>query len=167
MNTFRGVFLAGFLLCLSMVLIAAYFQFVVGLEPCPLCIFQRMLVMVAGLFFLLGALHNPRAGGRRVYGFLVTLSATLGALISGRHVWLQNLPEDQVPSCGPGLNFILDNFPLTQALDMILRGSGECAEVQWTLFGLSIPAWTLLAFIIMALAGLSQLFGRHKRPNLF
>jgi len=96
--------------------------------------------------------------GVRIYGFIAGILAILGACISTRHVWLQNLPEEQVPSCGPGLNFMLDNFPLGDAINMVLRGSGECAEVLWTFIGLSIPAWTLLAFILLAIVSLSQLF---------
>lgn len=165
MNSFRGVFLTGFLACLSMLLVAGYFQFIEHLDPCPLCIVQRLLVLVVGIVFLLGAMHNPISGGRRVYGFLVVLAAGLGAAIAGRHVWLQSVPEEQVPSCGPGLNFILDNFPISQAIDMVLRGSGECADVLWTFLGLSIPAWTLVAFVVMILVGLKQLFGRHKQPD--
>lgn len=165
MNSFRGVFLTGFLLCLSMLLVAGYFQFIEHLDPCPLCILQRLMVLAVGFVFLLGLIHNPIDTGRRVYGFLVVLFAGLGAAIAGRHVWLQSVPEDQVPSCGPGLNFILDNFPISQAVDMVLRGSGECADVLWTLLGLSIPAWTLVAFVVMIIAGLTQLFGRHKRPD--
>ncbi|KGM06464.1 Periplasmic thiol:disulfide oxidoreductase DsbB, required for DsbA reoxidation [Methylophaga thiooxydans] len=165
MNSFRGVFLTGFLVCLSMLLVAGYFQFIEHLDPCPLCIVQRLLVLVVGIVFLLGAMHNPISGGRRVYGFLVVLAAGLGAAIAGRHVWLQSVPEEQVPSCGPGLNFILDNFPISQAIDMVLRGSGECADVLWTFLGLSIPAWTLVAFVVMILVGLKQLFGRHKQPD--
>ncbi|WP_273150158.1 disulfide bond formation protein B [Methylophaga thiooxydans] len=165
MNSFRGVFLIGFLVCLSMLLVAGYFQFIEHLDPCPLCIVQRLLVLVVGIVFLLGAMHNPISGGRRVYGFFVVLAAGLGAAIAGRHVWLQSVPEEQVPSCGPGLNFILDNFPISQAIDMVLRGSGECADVLWTFLGLSIPAWTLVAFVVMILVGLKQLFGRHKQPD--
>ncbi|EGL55931.1 MAG: disulfide bond formation protein B [Pseudomonadota bacterium] len=165
MNSFRGVFLVGFLACLSMLLIAGYFQFIEHLEPCPLCILQRVMVFVAGVFFLIGAIHNPVTTGRRVYGFLVLLAAGIGAAISARHVWIQNLPEDQVPSCGPGLNFILENFPLSQAVDMVLKGSGECADVLWTFLNLSIPAWTFIAFIVMCLVGLKQLFGHHKHPD--
>lgn len=165
MNTFRGIFLVGFLACLSMLLVAGYFQFIEHLEPCPLCILQRLMVLIAGIIFLLGAIHNPVSVGRRVYSLLLLLAAGTGAAISGRHVWLQNLPEDQVPTCGPGLNFILENFPLNQAIDMVLRGSGECADVLWTFMGLSIPGWTLVAFILMLLVALSQLFGKHKRPD--
>lgn len=165
MNTFRGVFLVGFLACLSMLLIAGYFQFIEHLEPCPLCILQRVMVLIAGVIFLLGAIHNPVNVGRRIYGFLLLVVAAIGAAISGRHVWLQQLPEDQVPTCGPGLNFILENFPINQAIDMVLRGSGECADVLWTFLGLSIPGWTLVAFAIMILVAFSQLFGKHKRPD--
>jgi disulfide bond formation protein DsbB len=147
--------------------IAGYFQFVEGLEPCPLCILQRVAVLAAGVIFLLGALHHPINAGRRVYGFLIVVATGVGAAISGRHVWLQNLPADQVPTCGPGLNFIIDNFPLAQAFEMVMRGSGECAEVLWTFLGLSIPAWTLVAFIVMLLAGLKALFGSHQNPQYF
>lgn len=165
MNAFRGVFLAGFLACLTMLLIAGYFQFIEHMEPCPLCIVQRILVLVAGVIFLLGAIHNPVTTGRRIYGFLLILAAGLGAAVSGRHVWLQSLPADEIPSCGPGLNFILENFPISQALDMVLRGSGECADILWTFLGLSIPGWTLVAFSLIILIGLMQLFGAHKRPD--
>lgn len=165
MNTFRGVFVVGFLACLSMLLIAGYFQFIEHLDPCPLCILQRVMVLAVGVIFLLGALHNPVNTGRRVYGVLVVLLAGIGAAIAGRHVWLQQLPADQVPTCGPGLNFIVENFPLNQAIDMVLRGSGECADVMWTFLGLSIPGWTLVAFVVMILMGLSQLFGKHKKPD--
>lgn len=165
MNSFRGVFLGGFLVCLGMLLAAGYFQFIEHLDPCPLCILQRVMVLAIAIVFLLGAIHNPISVGRRIYGFLLVTMAGLGAAIAGRHVWLQNVPEDQVPSCGPGLNFMLDNFPLSQAIEMVLRGSGECADVMWTFLGLSIPAWTLVAFIVAILLGLKQVFGKHKEPD--
>jgi disulfide bond formation protein DsbB len=110
---------------------------------------------------LLAVLHHPGAMGVRIYGFFAGLAAIVGASISARHVWLQNLPEDQVPSCGPGLNFMLDNFPLGDTINMVLRGSGECAEVLWTFIGLSIPAWTLLAFMLLAVGSLTQLIRRY------
>ena len=165
MTTFRGVFLVGFLACVGMLAVAGYFQFVENMEPCPLCIFQRVLVLIAGMIFLLGALHNPVNSGRRFYAFLLLLASAAGAAIAGRHVWLQSLPADQVPSCGPGLNFMLDNFPLSQTLSLVLKGSGECAEVAWRFLGLSIPGWTLVAFIIMILVALWQLFAKHQRQN--
>jgi len=154
----RALFFMGFLFCSSMLAIAGYFQFVDHLEPCPLCILQRVFTLCVGVIMLLAVLHNPSQFGQRIYGFLAGLTALIGASISARHVWLQNLPEDQVPSCGPGLNFMLDNFPLGEAINMVMRGSGECAEVLWTFLGLSIPAWTLAAFISLAAVSLVQVF---------
>lgn len=156
----RRLFLLGFLLCVSMAGIAGYFQLVDNLEPCPLCILQRVFTMLVGMVLLIAVLHNPKATGMQVYGFIAGLFALVGASISARHIWLQNLPEDQVPSCGPGLNFMLDNFPLGDTINMVLRGSGECAEVLWTFVGISIPGWTFLAFLLLASLSLVPLFRR-------
>lgn len=144
--------LAGFLACLTLVVAAYYLQFVDGLEPCPLCIFQRVALMVLGGVFLLAALQNPWGMGRYAYGVALGLVATLGGAISARHVWLQSLPADQVPDCGPGLNYLLDTFPLMDVIAIALRGSGECADVDIVL-GLSIPLWTLIAFVGLGVAG--------------
>ena len=163
----RSVFLFGTLICASMVGVAAYFQMIDHLEPCPLCILRRVFTAAVGVVFLLGFAHNPKRLGIKVYGLFAMLLAIMGASISGRHVWLQNMPADQVPSCGPGLNFMLENFPLNDALNMILKGSGECAEVLWTWLGLSIPAWTLVAFITLTLLSLKLLFWKESRQNIF
>lgn len=162
----RSLFLVGFLFCTAMLAVAGYFQFVDHLEPCPLCILQRVFVLFVGVIFLLAVLHNPRAWGIKVYGFFAGIFALGGTAISAWHLRLQNLPEDQVPSCGPGLNFMLDNFSLNETLEMVLRGSGECAEVLWTFMGLSIPAWTLIAFTALALMSLAQLFRRTNNTGL-
>ncbi|PHS68522.1 MAG: disulfide bond formation protein B [Methylophaga sp.] len=154
----RSIFLLGFLFCALMLGIAGYFQFIDHLEPCPLCILQRVFTLLVGAVMLLAVLHDPKGIGIGIYGLLSGLLALIGAGISARHVWLQNLPEEQIPTCGPGLNFILDNFPLSDAINMVLRGSGECAEVLWTFLGLSIPAWTLLAFVLLFIMGLVQVF---------
>jgi protein dithiol:quinone oxidoreductase len=161
----RTVFLLGFLSCLSMLLVAGYFQFIEHFEPCPLCILQRVAILLIGVIFLIAALHNPNTTGVRIYGVLIALFALVGGSISAWHVRLQNLPADQVPSCGPGLNFMLDNFPLTEAITMVLRGSGECAEVLWRFLGLSIPAWTLIAFSTLLVMGLSQAIKKVPRDT--
>ena len=140
-------------LCALLVGIALYFQHVMHLEPCPLCIVQRVLVTVLALVMAVAAVHDPKGRGRRVYGGLVAVVALAGTAVAGRHVYLQNLPPDRIPECGPGLQYILDAFPPGEALALILRGSGECAEVQWTLLGLSIPGWTLTAFVGFTLMG--------------
>ncbi len=146
----RQVFMLGFISCLSMLAVGAYFQLVESLEPCPLCISQRIAIAATGLIFLIAALHNPQQKGQQYYAVFSSLTALIGSGISARHVWLQNLPADEVPECSPGLDYIFENFPLTETLKLMLNGTGECADVLWTLFGLSIPAWTFLAFIGLA-----------------
>ena len=153
MPTQRRLFLCGALLCAILIAVALYFQYVLGLEPCPLCIVQRALVIALALLMGVAAVHDPGRVGRRVYGALTLLLAAPGAGVAGRHVYLQNLPPDQVPECGPGLDYILHAFPPGEALALILRGSGECAEVQWTFLGLTIPGWTLVVFAGLALFG--------------
>lgn len=162
----RSIFLFIFIACAAMLGVAGYFQFVEGMEPCPLCIFQRVVMFAVGVVALLAVLHNPHGFGNRVYGLFAGLLAIIGGLISARHVWIQNLPADQVPTCGPGLNFMLDNFPLMEALKTVLTGSGECAEVLLKFAGLTVPGWTLVAFSILALLSFWQVFRTQYRSGL-
>ena len=149
-----------FFVCVALLAAAYYFQIVGKMEPCPLCIFQRVAVAALGLIFLAAALHSPKSWGLRVYGLLTVLAASLGGAVAGRHVWLMNLPKDEIPACGPGLNYLLDTFPLGQVLETVLRGSGECAANPWTLLGLSMPGWCLVFFVGLGLLGLWRLAGR-------
>ncbi|WP_026180451.1 disulfide bond formation protein B [Hahella ganghwensis] len=126
---------------------AFYLQYVEGLEPCPLCMAQRIAFVALGLVFLAAFLHGPKKLGSMVYTALGGLVALSGLALAIRQLWLQNLPEDQVPACGPGLEYMLEVFPLGEVITMMLKGTGECAEVQWTFIGLSIPGWTAIAFI--------------------
>ena len=128
------------------------------LEPCPLCIFQRVAVISAGLIAIAAALHNPAPLGIRVYGLLVALASAAGSALAMRQLYLQSLPEDQVPSCGPGLDYLLDVFPMQDVLQMVLLGDGSCAEVVWSLLGISIPGWTLIGFVGLITLGLFQAF---------
>jgi disulfide bond formation protein DsbB len=150
----RTLYIIGFLICAGLIATALYFQHGLGMEPCPLCILQRVAVIAIGLILLAAAILNPAGLGRRLIGLLTLIAAVAGGATSGRHLWLQSLPEDEVPACGPGLEYMLDTFPLKETLDMILHGSGECAEVSWRLLGLSMPGWMLLIFIAFALFGL-------------
>ncbi len=136
--------LAGALGCAGLIAYALYAQHVLGLAPCPLCVFQRVAVIATGAGFLLAALHAPRGGGRRVYGLLIAAAAAAGVGIASRHVWLQNLPPEKVPACGPGLDFMLDTFALGEVVNMVFSGSGECAEISWSFLGLSMPAWVAI-----------------------
>lgn len=131
-------------MCAAMVAYALYVQHVDFLDPCPLCVFQRVVFIWIGAISLLAALHNPATVWRWVYGTLAILGGMAGIGIAGRHVWLQSLPPDQVPDCGMGLNYMLETMPFGQVLSQVFYGSGECAEVDWMFLGLSMPAWTLL-----------------------
>ena len=147
---FRTQFLFGFVACAGLLAYAAYLQLHGGLEPCPLCIFQRIAFAALGLVFLIGAVHAPVGKARGAYGVLAMLAAGAGAAIAGRHVWLQNLPPDQVPKCGPALDYMLDAMPIAGVIRKVLTGSGECAKVDWSFLGLSMPAWTLACFLLLA-----------------
>lgn len=141
---------AGFAACAGLLGVGYYLQFAVHLEPCPLCILQRIAIFATAIAYLAAALHHPKAVGARIYGVVIAAIALVGASISARHVWLQHTPEDQRPSCGPGLDYLFDNFGPFDALRRVLRGSGECGTVDWTLLGFSIPELTLPAFAALA-----------------
>lgn len=149
--SFRFWALSGVLLSVIAMAVVLYFEHGMGMEPCPLCVLQRMCLIAAGFVALAAMIHNPRAWGRRIYAILAMIPTAAGIAVAGRHVWLQNLPEDRVPECGPGYDFIMEMFPFLDALKMIFRGSGECAETQWQFLGLTIPGWALVMFVGMLL----------------
>ncbi|AVI63937.1 disulfide bond formation protein B [Halomonas sp. GFAJ-1] len=160
----RPAALVGVAFCVVMMAVALALEHIAGLAPCPLCIFQRVAVIAAGLVLAVAAIHNPRGRiGKSVYGALGGIAVGVGAFIAGRHVWLQSLPADQVPSCGPGLDYMMDILPMQEVVAMVLTGSGECAEIDFMLLGLSLPAWTLVGFLILAIAPLRILWVAIKR----
>lgn len=161
-NSRIGFFL-GFAGCVFLLSMGAYFQFVDGLDPCPLCISQRIAIFLTGLVFLAAAIHNPGQSGVTAYAVAGAVTALCGAAISTRHVWIQHLPPDKVPECGPGLEYVLQNFPLFETVKLMLSGTGDCAKVDWTMLGFSMPAWTLLAFLMLATLSLLQIWN-YKEP---
>ncbi len=136
--------------CAGLLGFGYYLQFVQGLEPCPLCVLQRLAFMAFGVIALVGAFLARGRLATRVLAALGLVAAGLGAGVAGRQVWLQSLPADRVPACGPGLDYMVQNFPLLKTLSMVLRGSGECAENAWQFLGLGIAAWALLWFALLA-----------------
>jgi protein dithiol:quinone oxidoreductase len=165
--SFRPLFAFGALSCFLLVAYAYYLQTVQGLEPCPLCIFQRIGFIATGAVLLLGALQNPARIGRRVYGVLGALTTIAGGAVAGRHIWLRHLPPDQVPACGPGLDFMLEAFPLGKTLKTVFTGSGECAQSDgWTMLGLDMPSWALIGFIgLFALSVFAGFMARGKESG--
>ena len=145
----RSLNYLGFVASFVLILYALYAQYILNLEACPLCIFQRVAVIIAGLLFLLCAIHFPKKNIARLYHLMIVLTCFLGMGISARHVYIQNLPPDMIPSCGPGLNYLLDASPLFEALRMVFTGSGECADINWSFVGLSMPSWVFICFLFL------------------
>ena len=161
--SFRIRFLLGFLACCGLMAYALYAEHVLRLQPCPLCIFQRIAVMALGLMFLLGAVVGPkRRGGRAFFGVLALVPALAGVAIAGRHVWIQHLPPDQVPSCGPPLSFLRETLPFMDVVRKVLTGDGQCARIDWTFLGQSMPVWTLICFVVLAIWIAFAAFRRDK-----
>ncbi len=162
MNGLPSIRLTFFLLFLgtvgAMAFAVLFLQRHLALDPCPLCITQRLFMVLIGLFALLAALHNPQDWGRRVYATLCCLSAAGGIAVAGRHVWLQSLPEELAPACGPSLEYMLETLPLSETFSVVMMGDGNCAETVWEFLGFSIPEQTLGVFLVMGAVTLFQLF---------
>ncbi len=137
--------------------VALVMEHQMGLEPCPLCMTQRIFIMATGFAALLGFLHATIWQPVKFYNGLSLLTSITGGGFSIRQLYLQSLPPELAPSCGPGLSYMLDNFPLADAIQLMLTGDGNCAEVVWTFMGISIPGWTLVAFIGLAAISVWQL----------
>ena len=150
------------LACAGMVSYAIYVQHVDFLDPCPLCVFQRMVYLWIGAVALVAFIHNPGYLGKWIYGGLITAGGLVGAGIAGRHLWLQSLPPDQVPDCGMGLNYMLETMPFNQVLMEVFYGSGECAEVYWTFLGISLPGWSFLWYVAFTVGTITVLIMTGK-----
>lgn len=149
----RIAFALGFLVCAGLLAWAFWLEHVEGLEPCPLCMFQRVAFVAIALVFLVGTFHSPGRVGAWIYAILLFLASAAGAALATRQVWLQALPKDQVPACGMGIGYMLETMPFFDVIRRVLEGSGECAEKGWVFLGLSIAGWTLAFFVAIAVAG--------------
>ena len=145
---------AGAAACALMMAFALYVQYGLHFTPCNLCLLQRGAVILLGLVFLVAALHDPARSGARVYAALIAIAATLGMLVSARHVWVMLQPPGSLPSCGADLYTMLEMLPVHEALAIVLRGGAECQANQWSLFGLSMPAWVLAGVAVLGLGGI-------------
>jgi len=140
---------------------AYYVQYQLLLEPCPLCILQRVAFFAIASIALIGLIHNPGVKGRWLYGGLMIVAGIVGSAIAGRHLWLQSLPPDKVPECGPGLSYMLENFPLAEVWQTVLHGSGSCATLDWQFLGLSMPGWTLVWYLLLIIGTLVMLLRKN------
>jgi len=138
----------------AMLCIALFMEHILGLDPCPLCMMQRLWIAIVGLVAYISLLHNPRWG---IYPLFGSLGCIVGGGFAIRQLWLQSLPADEVPACGPDLQYMLDEFPLSDVLIAMTSGTGDCAEVSWSLIGISLPGWSLLGFAVLLYTCITQL----------
>jgi disulfide bond formation protein DsbB len=150
----RWLYLAGALIVAAMFCSALILQYVLRQEPCPLCMIQRVIFIAIGVLFFVAALHNAKRIGAWVYSALIALTALSGVAVASRHIWIQHLPKDQVPACGPGLDFMLKHFPMSEVWQELMHGSGECAAKGWTFLSLGIPEWSLLSYVFLGVFAL-------------
>lgn len=145
---------AGFLICAGLIAYALHAQYQLGLDPCPLCIFQRIGIIALGIVFLIAALHNPRGWGTRVYATLIAIAALATVAVAARQLYIQHLPPGAIPSCGAPLSIMWKYMPVTTLIRKVFTGSGECGIVNWTFLGLAMPAWVLIWAACLGAAGL-------------
>lgn len=152
-----------FAICVMTIGIVLYMEHVMLLSPCGLCISQRVFVILCGLVCLVSAIHNPAPKLQRTYAYIAAAMCPIGSYFAIRQIWLQHLPEDEVPACGPGFTYIMENFPFVELLSFLLVGDGNCAEVQFQILGfITIPVMALMAFVILFCACLFIAFRKPK-----
>jgi disulfide bond formation protein DsbB len=154
---------AGFIACVALLGYAYYAQYKLGLEPCPLCIFQRIGFAALGLVFLIAGLHNPRGWGSAVYAVLIALASLATAGVATRHLYVQSLPPGTIPACGAPLEVLLQFTPVTEVIRKVLTGSGECSQVNWKFLGLAMPAWVLICALGLGAVGVLTNIRRNRR----
>ena len=158
LTTYRSRWGWGALIALLGMAYAFYAEHSLELAPCNLCMLQRFALVSLGLVYLAAFLHNPSTWGRWIYGLLSVAASMIGIGVAGRHVWLQQLPEHQVPACGLDFDYLMASYPLLESILYILEGSGDCAEVKWAFIGLSMPSWVLLMFLGYAVLSGMQVY---------
>lgn len=147
----RWLYFAGALTIAGLIGAALYLQHVMRQDPCPLCMLQRVIFIAMLAVYAIAALHNPKRAGATAYSALIALLALCGIGVASRHIWLQHLPKDQVPACGPGLDYMLESFPMSEVLQELMHGSGECAAKGWTFLALGIPEWSLIWYVLLGI----------------
>src|SRR5262245_46402917 len=145
--------LAGLLACAGLIAYALYSQYQLNVEPCPLCIFQRVGVIAMGVVFLAAGLHHPKGWGRYVYAALIALTSLATIGVAADHLYVQSLPEGAIPSCGAPLGMLFKFQPWMEVIRKVLTGSGECHEVNWSFLGLAMPAWVAICALGLGVAG--------------
>ncbi len=158
----RHINLLGALVCATMMGFALFAQFGLHLTPCNMCYLQRVAVIGLGLVFLAAALHDPAAAGARLYALLIAVAAAAGIAVSARHIWMSMQPPGSLPSCGADFYTMLEMLPVTQVVDKIWNGGGECQVILWRLLGLSMQTWVLIGAAGLGLIGVAGNLGLER-----
>ncbi|CAN5240676.1 disulfide bond formation protein B [soil metagenome] len=149
--SYPKVNLIGFILASLAIIVSIFLQLHYHIDPCPLCIVQRLLMVFIAVLFLIATLHTPQPLGRRVFGGVLCLLSLAGVAISGWQVWLQHLPPDKAPACGASLDYMLHNLPFYEMVQLVLKGTADCARVNWSFLGISMAQMAVAVFILLAL----------------
>ena len=147
---------------LGLVIGAYLFQLIGYYDPCPLCILQRWafgFIAVCGLVLLIPNLYHLI---NKIILFIASLLSLGGGMIAGRQIYLQHLPADQIPTCAPPMDFLMDTLPFMELIQTILLGDGNCAEYQWR-FIFNFAEWALLFFVMLFVYNLYFIFTGFKR----
>ena len=161
----RTIFFIITFFCAISLAYAYYAQYYQNLEPCPLCIAQRLIIAVILLLSLLYGIHNPKTVLSKVYSLVLISFAAFGIKTAAHHQWLMNLPPEQQPlSCGMPLDVLFRRVPLDSFLHTVLQGDAECGKVTWIIFGITPPIAVILlcGFVIL----LSLVILLRKKPQL-
>lgn len=166
LNTRPLNFLGAFI-CYQLLVTAYYFQYVQFMDPCPLCMFSRVAIFSLGVVLLVNAIFQPKQESiwNKALQVLGMLSAAMGIWISAKHLYIQNLPKDQVMDCGAPLDVLMDVMPLFDVIKEVLAGDGKCAEINFEWLGLTMPGWMLVIFSIAFLVMLYRLIQAFKAPK--
>ena len=143
--------LLGLAACAGLISYALFCQYGLHLQPCPLCVLQRISVISAGVLFLVAALHDPADRGAKVYGVLIDLATLGGIVVAARHMWIIAQPPGTVAECGASLEYMMDVLPMQDVLSKIFKGSGECAKIDWHFLGLNMPTWVLMSLAVVGM----------------
>ena len=166
-NVLAKLYYLGFISCAGLLGAAYYFEYFLYLDPCPLCVVQRLVTLVIGVCCLVAALGQHRLGLQLTMMLLVTITAAFGVWVADHHVWIQNLPEDQVPACGPDLAYMMETLPMNELISRMLEGNGSCADVSWSFLSLSMPEWMRVWFTVFTLVGVACFYriANHLRTK--
>ncbi|MEE9334488.1 MAG: disulfide bond formation protein B [Granulosicoccaceae bacterium] len=161
-NAQRATLIAIIVMVSGLLGYAYYTQYVEYLDPCPLCLTQRFFYFLCGIFALLALFRAGSVRWQKTLSTFIFISSTAGIGTASRQVWLQHLPPDKVPECGPGLQYWIENMPFLRTLELLFKGDGNCAEVDWTFLGLSMASWSLLMFVLVAVVSIWLFFCRSR-----